>query len=103
MGKELFPHYNEIPWGKIHEVRISSDGGAYLFEFEIAGKKQLMTISITGGQTSFTLSKAGGSPIVHATQKGREIRVLDFSNKLRLQSSGSALKGLHISKKKPAN
>lgn len=98
MGIEKMPLSTEIPWNKIKEVHISSDGGSYGFEFEIAGRKQLMTVTVGNGQTSFTLSKLDGSPIVNATQKGRELRVLDFSKKLQLKKA-SALKGVKISRK----
>jgi hypothetical protein len=87
MGMEKFPLSSEIPWDQINEVRVTSDGGAYSFEFEVAGKKQKMTVTIGLGQTEFTLSKQNGSPIIHAIQKGRVLRVLDFTNKLKLQSA----------------
>jgi hypothetical protein len=98
MGIEKFPYSNEIPWNKIKEIRVSTDGGAYSFEFEISGKKQLMTIMISGNETSFTLSKMDGTPIVHATQSGRDIKVVDFSRKLALKSANSRV-GFNVSKK----
>ena len=85
MAAEKFPLASEIGWSRIKEVRVSSDGGSYSFEFELSGKKQLLTISIAPGQTGFVLSKPDGSPIVHAMQKGREIRVVDFSKMLSLK------------------
>ena len=84
---EKFPLSSEIPWDRIKEVRVTSDGGTYGFEFEVAGKKQVMTITITNGQTEFTLSRPNGTPIVHAIQKGRDLRVLDFTKKLSLKSA----------------
>ncbi|MCX6769479.1 MAG: hypothetical protein NT051_02240, partial [Candidatus Micrarchaeota archaeon] len=72
MGIGKFPLSTEIPWDRIQKVRVSRDGSAYSFEFEIAGKKQLFTVKTTPNQTEFTLSKPDGVPIVHATQKGRE-------------------------------
>lgn len=92
MGKDKFPRYSEIPWGKIREITVSTDGGSYGFEFEIAGKKQMMTITIADGQTSFMLSKPDGSPIINATQKGRDVRVIDFSKKIRLKGAKLARK-----------
>jgi hypothetical protein len=77
-----FPHSNEIAWGKIKEVRVSSGEGNYSFEFDLPGKDQKMTISITPGKTSYTLSKEDGSPLLHATQDGKEVRIFDFSAKL---------------------
>jgi hypothetical protein len=87
MGMEKFPLSSEIPWDEIREVVITSDGGAYSFEFSVDGKKQKMTITIGQGQTDFTLTGENGLPIIRATQKGRELRVLDFANKLKLQNA----------------
>ena len=75
----LFPHPDSIPWNKIKEVRVSKDGEAFSFEFDIYGKKQKMTISIKPGSTAYTLAKDDGTPIVHADQKGTEISFIDFT------------------------
>jgi hypothetical protein len=81
MGYEKFPTFNEIPWVKINEIRVSADSGIYSFEFDLHGKKQKMTITISPDSTTYTLSKNDGSPIVHATQKGTELSVVDFTTK----------------------
>ena len=81
MGAEKFPLAEEIPWDKIKDVRVTSDGENYSFEFEIYGRKQRMTIGIAPDHTTFTLSDDAGKPIVHATQKGSEVSVADFSVK----------------------
>jgi hypothetical protein len=81
VGAEKFPFASDIPWDQVKEVRVSSDGTFYSFEFDLRGKKQKMTVGISPDQTSLTLSKNDGSPIVHATQKGSEISILDFSSK----------------------
>jgi len=83
MGKEKFPKPSDIPWDKIQEIRVSSDKSAYSFEFDLKGKKQKMTFAIAPDSTAVTLSTDTGNPIVYAKQKGREIRILDFSTKLR--------------------
>jgi len=80
MGKEKFPKFSEIPWDRVKEIRISSGQSAYSFEFDLHGKKQKMTIRVEPDSTQFTLSSATGTPIVHATQKGREIKIIDFSS-----------------------
>ena len=36
MGKEKLPKPGTIPWDKIKEVRVSSDGKAYSFEFDLS-------------------------------------------------------------------
>ncbi len=94
MGSEKFPGIQDIAWGKIKQVRVSSDGKNYSFEFDLHGRKQKMTMSIANGSTSFTLSGADGTPIVNATQKGREVRVLDFSTKLSLFGVQKKMKGM---------
>jgi len=92
LGKEKFPKPSEIPWGKIAELRVSSADNSYSFEFDLHGKKQKMTISMAPNSTSFTLSTDDGSPIVHATQKGQEIRIVDFSSKLSLKGESKKLR-----------
>lgn len=82
MGKEKFPRYSEIPWSKIKEVRVSASGNAYSFEFDLHGKKQRMTITVSPGQTELTLSGAYGEPVVSAIQRGNEIKILDFTEKI---------------------
>lgn len=94
------PLSKEIPWDKISEIRVSSDQSNYSFEFDLRGKKQKMTISVAPGSTSFTLSGDDGSPIVHATQKGQEIKVVDFSAPPTLAKPAAKLKGVRIAKKK---
>ncbi len=91
MGKEKFPKPSDIPWDKIREIRVSSDKSAYSFEFDLQGKKQKMTFAITPNSTAVTLSTDTGNPIVHATQKGKEVRILDFSSKLAFTSPGGKL------------
>jgi len=81
MGAEKFPLASEIPWDKIKEVKVTADAENYSFEFEVQGKKQRITIGITPDSTSFTLSGQGGKPLVHATQKGGEVSVVDFAVK----------------------
>jgi len=97
--KAKFPHPKNIPWDKIKEVRVSSDGSAYSFEFDLQGKKQKMTIAISPGSTSYTLSTDDGNPIINATQKGNEIRVLDFSEKLGLAGAAGKLRKMKPIKK----
>ena len=80
-GVEKFPSVSEIPWDKIGDIKDSGDKENYSFEFEIGGRRQRLTIGISEGQTSFTLSGLDGKPIVHASQKGDEITVLDFETK----------------------
>jgi len=101
MGKEKFPKPSDIPWGKIREIRVSSDKSAYSFEFDLQGRKQKMTFSITPNSTAVTLSTDKGNPIIHAAQKGKEIRILDFSSKLSLSSKGNA-KPSRLSKIRPS-
>lgn len=99
MALEKFPLSSEIPWGRISQVRVSSDKQSYSFEFDVQGRRQKMTISVKPGTTSFTLSTDAGSPIVHATQSGKEIKVLDFSSKLGLAGSAGKLRRLKVVKK----
>jgi hypothetical protein len=58
-----------------------------------------MTIAVAPGATSFTLSTSDGSPMVHAAQSGREIKVLDFSEKLGLAGASGRLRRMKIVKK----
>ena len=81
MAIEKFPSINEIPWDHLGDIHVSRDGGIYSFEFGLHGKKQKMTITISPDSTTYTLSKNDGSPIVHATQKGTELSVVDFTTK----------------------
>lgn len=99
MGKEKFPNPSEIPWDKIRQIKVTSDKGAYSFEFDINGKKQKMTFSIAPDSTAVTLSTDSGNPIVHAMQKGKEVRILDFSEKLSFAGKGK--KPSKLSKMKP--
>ena len=80
MGIEKLPLSTEIPWNEIKEVRVSRDGSLFSFEFELRGKKKKVTIGIGPGETTYAVSRLDGSPIVHATQKGRELSVIDFSS-----------------------
>ena len=84
MGLEKFPLLREIAWGKITTVDIQSDDKAQGMRFSIPGKKQMMTISATPEATSYTLSSEDGTPIVYVVQKGKELRVIDFSEKPKL-------------------
>ena len=88
MGKEKFPRYSEIPWDKVKEVRVSSDGKAYSFEFDLNGHNQRMTVTVAPGQTELTLSSGQGEPVVSAIQRGNEIKILDFSERIALQKRG---------------
>jgi len=74
-----FPRVNEIQWDKINEVRVVADKGAFSSEFNIPGSSQKMRIKVSQGQTDFVLCNDKGEPLLHAVQKGREIRILDFS------------------------
>ena len=89
MPKEKFPRTDEIPWNSISQVRVSSSDGSYSFEFDMGGRRQKMTISVQPNKTSFTLSKEDGTPIVHATQQKREVRIIDFSSRPALKSSAT--------------
>lgn len=82
MAKEKFPQPDEIAWGNISQVRVSSQDSGYSFEFDLPGKGQKMSISVQPRQTSFTLFKRDGTPIVRATQSGKEVHIFDFSSKL---------------------
>ena len=90
MGKEKFPRYSEIPWDKIKEVRVTSDGKAYSFEFDLNNKHQRMSVTVMPGQTELTLSSDKGEPVVSAIQRGNEIKILDFSERIALQKKGGA-------------
>ncbi|MEM4633856.1 MAG: hypothetical protein QW275_01750 [Candidatus Anstonellaceae archaeon] len=76
-----FPHPSDIPWDKIKEVKVSKDANAYSFEFDLHGKRQKITLTINDNSTTYTLSKEDGTPIISAIQKGKEIKVLDFTQK----------------------
>lgn len=101
MGKEKFPKPSDIPWDKIREIRVSSDKSTYSFEFDLQGRKQKMTFAITPNSTAVTLSTDKGNPIVHAAQKGKEVRILDFSSKLSLKGKTKA-KPSKLSKIRPS-
>ncbi|GEM_PF-890481 len=100
--KDKFPEVDQIAWGKIKEVRVSSDKGkgSYSFEFDLHGKKQMMTITISPKSTAFTISDNNGNPIVHATQTGSTISLLDFSKKVGLKGPSRKLRGLKPVKKR---
>ncbi|MEM2137742.1 MAG: hypothetical protein QW568_01520 [Candidatus Anstonellaceae archaeon] len=82
MGADKFPKFSEIPWDKIDELRVSGNKKNFSFEFDLEGRRQKMTMSVAPNSTTFTLSTMDGSPIVSATQRGKEIKVLDFSAKV---------------------
>jgi len=103
MGKEKFPRFSDIPWSKIKEFRVSSNDSAYSFEFDIHGKKQKMTIKVEPGSTQFTLSSMDGKPIVHATQKGGDITILDFSSQPKRAGASGKLKSMGKIKKATAD
>lgn len=88
MGKEKLPKPGTIPWDKVKEVRVSSDGKAYSFEFDLNGRNQRMTVTVAPGQTELTLSSTHGEPVVSAIQRGNEIKILDFSERIALQKQG---------------
>ena len=90
MGKEKFPKPGTIPWDKIKEVRVSSDGKAYSFEFDLNGSRQRMSVTVMPGQTELTLSSSQGEPMVSAIQRGNEIKILDFSERAAMQKRGGA-------------
>ena len=100
MAKEKFPRTDEIPWNSIRQVRVSSDDGAYSFEFDMNGRNQKMTISIMPDKTSFTLSKEDGTPIVHATQHKKDIRVFDFSTRPSIKGISHKIKRMKPTKKR---
>ncbi len=87
MGKEKFPRHSEIPWDRIKEVRVSSDGKASSFEFDLHGRNQRMTVTVAPGQTELTLSNSKGDPVVSAIQRGNEIKILDFSERIGFRKS----------------
>ncbi len=88
MGKEKFPRYSQIPWDKIKEVRVTSDGKASSFEFDLNGRHQRMIVTVMPGQTELTLSSDRGEPVVSAIQRGNEIKILDFSERIAIQKRG---------------
>ena len=88
MGKEKLPKPGTIPWDKIKEVRVTSDGKAYSFEFDLNSSRQRMTVTVAPGQTELTLSSAQGEPVVSAIQRGNEIKILDFSERIALSKRG---------------
>jgi len=88
MGREKFPKPGTIPWDRIKEVRVSSDGKAYSFEFDLHGRHQRMTVTVAPGQTELTLSSDKGEPVVSAIQRGNEIKILDFSERIAIQRQG---------------
>jgi hypothetical protein len=81
MGAEKFPAVDEIPWDKITSMRVSKDGQNFSFEFDLEGRKQKMTLSLTSTGSSLTLSKSDGTPIINSTQKGDTFSIMDFSAK----------------------
>ena len=90
MGKEKLPKPGTIPWDKIKEVRVTSDGKAYSFEFDLNGSRQRMSVTVAPGQTELTLSSDKGEPVVSAIQRGNEIKILDFSERIALSKRGGA-------------
>ncbi|MCX6771237.1 MAG: hypothetical protein NTX79_04235 [Candidatus Micrarchaeota archaeon] len=88
MGREKFPKPGTIPWDKIKEVRVTSDGKAYSFEFDLNKSRQRMTVTVAPGQTELTLSSEKGEPVVSAIQRGNEIKILDFSERIALSKRG---------------
>ena len=100
MAGPAFPNIDDIAWGKIKEIRVSSDRNSYSFEFDLHGRRQKMTITLGPGSTSYTLSSDDGTPIIHGTQKGREFRVIDFSTKPVVRGASAKLKKLGKIRKK---
>ncbi|MFA6213722.1 MAG: hypothetical protein WC717_00395 [Candidatus Micrarchaeia archaeon] len=90
MGREKFPKPGTIQWDRIKEVRVSSDGKAYSFEFDLNGRRQRMAVTVAPGQTELTLSSEEGEPMVSAIQRGNEIKILDFSERIALSKRGGA-------------
>ena len=88
MGKEKLPKPGTIPWDRIKEVRVASDGKSYSFEFDLNGRGQRMTVTLAPGQTELTLSSAKGDPVVSAIQRGNEIKILDFSERDAIGKKG---------------
>ena len=100
MALEKFPKVADIAWGRIKEIRVSSTKDAYSFEFDLHGKKQKMTIALSPGSTAYTLSSSDGTPIVHAIQHGKEVKVLDFSAKPELRGPGGKIRRMGKLKRK---
>ena len=100
MALEKFPKVDEIAWGRIKEIRVSSTKGAYSFEFDLNGKRQKMTIALSPGSTAYTLSAQDGTPIVHAIQHGKEVKVLDFSSKPRIAGAAGRIRKIGKIRKK---
>lgn len=103
MGKEKFPKFSDISWGKVREFRVSSDDSAYGFEFDLHGKKQKMAIKVGPDSTQITLFSMDGKPIVHATQKGSDMRILDFSSQPRRAGPFGKIKSIGRIKKTAAD
>ncbi|MCX8174660.1 MAG: hypothetical protein N3E51_00430 [Candidatus Micrarchaeota archaeon] len=99
MAKLKFPSIDEIAWGKIQEIRVSSNKQSFSFEFDLHGRRQKMTITISPDSTSYTLSDDDGTPLLHGIQKGREFRVIDFSPKAQ-SIAEKKIKGMGKIKKK---
>ena len=97
-----FPNINDIAWGKIRQVRVSSDPGknSYGFEFSLNGRKQKMTIAIDSDSTSYTLSSAEGDPIIYGVQRGKEFKVIDFSAKPRISGAAGRIRKIGKIRKK---
>jgi hypothetical protein len=85
MGRDKFPGPGEINWNKIREVRVSQSktDKSFSFEFDLHGRNQKMTVSISPDSTAYTISRMDGVPIAHATQHGNEIDILDFEEKFK--------------------
>jgi hypothetical protein len=103
MGKEKFPKPSDIPWDKVQQIRVSSDKSTYSFEFDLHGRRQKMTFTISPDSTAVTLSSENGDPIVHAAQKGQELRILDFSERLALSKKAKMHKLLRSRPSKPSS
>ena len=100
MALEKFPKVADIAWGRIKEIRVSSMKGAYGFEFDLNGKKQKMAIVLSPSSTAYTLSAKDGTPIVHAIQHGKEVKVLDFSARPELRGPGGKIRKMGKIRKK---
>ncbi|MEM4554304.1 MAG: hypothetical protein QXT25_00445 [Candidatus Anstonellaceae archaeon] len=80
-----FPHPSDIPWDKIQKIKVArdTDKEIYSFEFDLHGRMQKITITIGPDSTSYTLSSADGTPLLHGVQKGKEFKLYNFSSKIR--------------------
>jgi len=99
---EKFPHVDNIAWGKIREIRVQADKktGSYSFEFDLHGRKQKMLVTVTPSSTSYTLSSKDGNPILHATQQGKEVKIIDFTAKPNIRGAAAKIRKIGKIKKK---